>query len=137
MSGYNKSYSDYLGKKKCCCKGATGTTGATGATGGSPWSDRNAPGYSNATYTGAGYTGTGYTGDVIVNGNMLVTGATGDVFLNPIGNIILGPTGTNSNVIFTDNLLYDTAGPLLVNKYLRIFIGDTPYKIPLHLDTDP
>ena len=49
--------------------GPTGTIGTTGPTGGSPWS----PSYYQGISTG--YTGTGYTGDVLIFGDLLVTGA--------------------------------------------------------------
>jgi hypothetical protein len=56
--------------------GLQGATGATGATGGSPWISMN---YQGA--TGPGYTGTGYTGDVLVFGNLLVTGGMDPTYL--------------------------------------------------------
>lgn len=64
--------------------GATGATGSTGATGGSPWVSINGTGP-----LGAGYTGTGYTGDVLVYGNLLVTGT-----IDPIRLIVNNGTNT-------------------------------------------
>ena len=57
--------------------GSTGATGATGATGGSPWFSTNAIGGTAS----IGYTGTGYTGDVLIFGNLLVTGGIDPIYL--------------------------------------------------------
>jgi hypothetical protein len=49
--------------------GLKGDTGPQGATGSSPWTTMNYQGP-----TGPGYKGAGYTGDVLIFGNLLVTG---------------------------------------------------------------
>ena len=53
-----------------------GPTGPTGATGGSPWIPMNYQGV-----TGPGYTGTGYTGDVMIFGNLYVSGGIDPTYL--------------------------------------------------------
>jgi hypothetical protein len=50
--------------------------GATGPTGGSPWIPMNYQGV-----TGPGYTGTGYTGDVMIFGNLYVSGGIDPTYL--------------------------------------------------------
>ena len=99
MPVYNKSYSDYLGAKKCCCKGVKGANGPPGPPGPA---GSNASGYWNAVsdsiditlsgtnnlvYNGSGYTGIGYTGDVIIDRNLLVKGRTNNINLNTQRNI--------------------------------------------------
>ena len=56
--------------------GATGATGPTGPTGGSPWTPMNYQGV-----TGPGYSGTGYTGDVMIFGNLYVSGGIDPTYL--------------------------------------------------------
>ena len=56
--------------------GATGATGPTGPTGGSPWTPMNYQGV-----TGPGYSGAGYSGDVMIFGNLYVSGGIDPTYL--------------------------------------------------------
>ena len=87
--------------------GSQGATGAQGATGGSPWTTRNAIGPQ-----GAGYTGTGYTGDVLINGNLLVTGV-----IDPTNvYIVSGKTGGASGPMLVLNQT-NTVGQLIATEF--------------------
>jgi len=77
--------------------GPVGPTGPQGATGGSPWTPMNYIGP-----TGPGYTGTGFTGDVLIFGNLLLTGGMDPTYL------ALEPQGTEPlgliNPLWVDSL---------------------------------
>jgi len=152
MPVYNKSYSDYLGAKKCCCKGVKGANGPpgppgpSGSNGSEYWNivsdsiNLTLSGTNNAEYNGSGYTGIGYTGDVIINGNLLVKGGTGNINLNTQGNLILTANQNviiapiNGDIIFPENLVTTISGPPSIN-FLKIMVNGVAYKIQLNEDT--
>jgi hypothetical protein len=72
--------------------------GPTGATGGSPWFNTNATGGT----ANVGYTGTGYTGDVLIFGNLLVTGGIDPTYL-ALTPQTSGPTGF-TNPLWVDSI---------------------------------
>jgi len=95
-------------------QGATGATGAQGATGGSPWIPMNGLGI-----TGGGYTGIGVTGqDVLIYGNLLVTGGIDPIYL-ALTPQASGPIG------FTNPLWVDNSGFLRSDKILLSVGTDT------------
>jgi hypothetical protein len=88
--------------------GATGATGAQGATGASsPWFYTNAIGGT----ANVGYTGTGYTGDVLIFGNLLVTGGIDPTYLalTPQTSSFTLPTGL-------DGIWVENGGSLRTKK---------------------
>ena len=88
--------------------GAQGDTGAQGATGGSPWIPMSGYGAGGT----AGYTGIGITGqDVLIYGNLLVTGGIDPIYL-ALTPQTSGPQG------FTNPLWVDNIGNLRSDKIL-------------------
>ena len=101
--------------------GSQGATGPQGDTGGSPWTTRNAIGPQ-----GAGYTGTGYTGDVLIFGNLLVTGGIDPTYL-ALTPQTSGPAGfinplwidsVNGNALRSQNIYMDN--PSINNAYISL-----------------
>jgi hypothetical protein len=90
-------------------QGATGAQGFQGTTGGSPWITMNGVGVGGT----AGYTGIGVTGrDVLIYGNLLVTGGIDPIYL-ALTPQASGPTGftnplwvdsVNSNALRSENI---------------------------------
>ena len=106
--------------------GPVGPTGPQGATGGSPWTSMNYIGP-----TGSGYTGTGYTGDVLIFGNLLVTGGIDPTYL-ALTPQTSGPTGfinplwidsVNGNALRSQNIYMDN--PSINNAYISLEPNNT------------
>ena len=108
--------------------GAQGDTGAQGATGGSPWIPMSGYGAGGT----AGYTGIGITGqDVLIYGNLLVTGGIDPTYLalTPTPGLT-GPQGFinplwldgSANLRSEKILLGATATPLLFTQYSHTII---------------
>jgi hypothetical protein len=145
-----------------CCRGPTGFTGPTGPsdgptgpTGPTLWVDSSYIGLS-----GEYYDGIGYTGDVLVYGNLLVTGGIDPTFLSltnssndPMSsfsglglwldnsnnltsntNFAINTGDASGNILFENQLEYNTAG-MASGTYLRIKLNGTYYKIQLLEDT--
>jgi len=151
-----KSYNNYLGSNRCCnttsitkgaqgaqgvagpigpansggtgsgITGAQGATGVQGATGGSPWTTGNAIGPQ-----GAGYTGTGYTGDVLIFGNLLVTGGIDPTYLaltpqTSVPTSFINPLwidSVNGNALRSQNIYMDN--PSINNAYISLEPNNT------------
>jgi hypothetical protein len=109
--------------------GVQGTTGVQGATGGSPWTSMNYIGP-----TGPGYTGTGFTGDVLIFGNLLVTGGMDPIYLalepqgseplgliNPLWLDSLNGNALRSQKIYMDN----TSGTGNTGAYISLIPDNT------------
>ena len=101
--------------------GPIGPTGPQGATGGSPWTSMNYIGP-----TGPGYTGTGFTGDVLIFGNLLVTGGMDPIYLalTPQSSGYTLPAGLdgiwleNSGALRTKKMYLDN--PSINNAYISL-----------------
>jgi hypothetical protein len=181
----SRSYSDYLGANRCCATTRLPTQGPTGAAGtpgpigprgfpGStgPTGERGATGPCCKGATGPtgpssvwvdssydSYNGVGYTGDVLVYGDLLVTGGIDPTFIaftnsesDPMAsfsglgiwldnsnnltansNFSIITSDPSQNITFENPLESDNAGSELT-KYLRINLNGTYYKIKLYAD---
>jgi hypothetical protein len=103
-------------------QGVTGSTGPQGVTGPSQWTPMNGLGI-----TGGGYTGIGVTGqDVLIYGNLLVTGGIDPIYL-ALTPQASGPTGftnplwvdsVNGNALRSQNIYMDN--PSINNAYISL-----------------
>jgi microcystin-dependent protein len=112
--------------------GSTGSTGAQGATGPSQWIGMTGTGVSGTTYSGIGY-----TGDVLVYGNLLVTGAIDPTSLtlsqsDITGTSTFGLTGGNTGGSYITNMNNITVAPPYNFTIITIAgsTGDRLSKIP-------
>ena len=107
MSGYYRSYSDYLGAQRCCDSRGPGPVGPAGPTGPGSVGPRGYPGPTGESVTGP--TGRGCRGPTGPAGGP--TGPTG--FTGPSG----GPTGETGSTgpTGTVSILGPGTGPILLN----------------------